>query len=532
MGRGEPRDATRIPTGPAGDVNGFFGLVVDNLSILAFIATVLIGVYGFPAEVVYQRMFPGTALGVLVGNALYTWMALRLGRREGRSDVTAMPLGLDAPTSIGMALLVLGPSYAAYTQGGLDATEAALRSWRLGMASLVVMGALKLLLSFAGDWAGRAVPRAALLGSIAGIALMLIGLLPLVEILRVPIAGFVGVGLVLALLLGRNRLARAPAVVVALVVAAALYFTLGPLGLLGNAYHAAPAFSLQPAIPWPTLGFVAGLPDTVPYLPLLLPFGLLMVVGGINVSESARAAGDDFRTRDILLVEAGATLVAGVFGGVAQTTPYIGQPAYKAMGARHAYALATGLFIGIGGMLGVLGAIIEALPLAILAPILVYVAIGITMQAFEATPRRYAAAVVFSFFPAIARLLAIKLGDPTLIAPDRYASLYGDVSRGPSELFTIVVLGNGFILTSMIWAAFLVAVIDARPWRASGVLVLGAAMTAFGLIHSVQPDGSLYLPWLLSGAGRQAALQWSAGYLALAVLVPLLLASGARTAER
>jgi hypothetical protein len=37
-------------------------------------------------------------------------------------------------------------------------------------------------------------------------------------------------------------------------------------------------------------------------------------------------------------------------------------------------------------------------------------------------------------------------------------------------------------------------------------------MTAFGLIHSVHPDGSLYLPWLLSDTERQAAFQWSAGY--------------------
>ncbi len=76
-----------------------------------------------------------------------------------------------------------------------------------------------------------------------------------------------------------------------------------------------------------------------------------MVVGGINVSESARAAGDDYRTRDVLLVEALSTLVAGFCGGVAQTTPYIGQPAYKHMGARSGYTLLTGLFIGLGGML-------------------------------------------------------------------------------------------------------------------------------------------------------------------------------------
>ncbi|PWF66094.1 hypothetical protein CBX98_25310, partial [Vibrio sp. T9] len=119
-------------------------------------------------------------------------------------------------------------------------------------------------------------------------------------------------------------------------------------------------------------------------------------------------AGDDYPTRDILLVEALATLVAGMCGGVAQTTPYIGQPAYKAMGARTGYTLVTGLVIGLGGVFGYLANLVELLPVAVLAPILVFISIGITTQAFEATPLRYAGAVVFSFFPAIARMLAIK----------------------------------------------------------------------------------------------------------------------------
>src|SRR3546814_13247059 len=85
-----------------GDLNGFFGLVVDNLSILGFIAAALVGIFAMPADVVFQRKFPGTALGVLVGNLIYTVMARRLAARTGRDDVTAMPLGLDEPTSIGM----------------------------------------------------------------------------------------------------------------------------------------------------------------------------------------------------------------------------------------------------------------------------------------------------------------------------------------------------------------------------------------------------------------------------------------------
>ena len=58
-------------------------------------------------------MFPGTALGVLFGDLVYTWMAFRLAKREGRDDVTAMPLGLDAPSTIGMAFAVLGPAFVA-----------------------------------------------------------------------------------------------------------------------------------------------------------------------------------------------------------------------------------------------------------------------------------------------------------------------------------------------------------------------------------------------------------------------------------
>ncbi len=135
----------------AGDFNGFFGLVVDNLSILGFIAMALVGIFQFPADVVFGRMFPGTAFGVLVGNLLYTLMARRLAARTGRDDVTAMPLGLDAPTSIGMALLVLGPAFIAFKQQGMDPHAAGIATWQLGMAALVIMGVLKFVLSFFGE---------------------------------------------------------------------------------------------------------------------------------------------------------------------------------------------------------------------------------------------------------------------------------------------------------------------------------------------------------------------------------------------
>ncbi len=506
------------------DLNGFFGLVVDNLSILGFIAAALVGIFQFPAEVVFARMFPGTALGVLLGNLAYTWMARRLAAKTGRDDVTAMPLGLDAPTSIGMALLVLGPAFVGFKQQGMDPNAAAIATWQLGMASLVVMGAFKLALSFAGDWITRVLPRAALLGSIGGAALTLLGFLPLIETLRNPVVGVVTFGLLLYVLVAKGRLpVKLPGVLVAFLIGTALYYALGLSGLGAPGFQLPDPLPLSVQLPWPSLGFVEGLPHTVPYLPLLLPFGLLMVVGGINVSESARAAGDDYRTRDVLLVEALATLVAGLCGGVAQTTPYIGQPAYKHMGARSGYTLLTGLFVGIGGMLGIVAGLVQWLPVAVLAPIIVYVGLDITTQAFHESPRRHAPAVALAFLPSIAYLLNIKLGNPGWIAPDHFAGLFSTSDpHGFSDLAAITTLGNGFIITAMLWAAALVALIEARTRAAAGILLLAAALTLFGVIHSVDPRGGIYLPWNLEGLRGAIALQFAAAYAALAVLLGLL----------
>jgi adenine/guanine/hypoxanthine permease len=137
-------------------------------------------------------------------------------------------------------------------------------------------------------------------------------------------------------------------------------------------------------------------------------------------------------------------------------------------------------------------------------------------------PLRYAAAVVFSFFPAIARMLAIKLGDPGIVDPAHFASLYADGTHGVSELAVIVILGNGFIITSMVWASFVVAMIDGHVRKAAGIVALGAVLTAFGVIHSVQPIGAVYLPWLLDPASRGLVWQFVGAYGALALVLLLL----------
>jgi AGZA family xanthine/uracil permease-like MFS transporter len=95
---------------------------------------------------------------------------------------------------------------------------------------------------------------------------------------------------------------------------------------------------------------------------------------------------------------------------VVQNTPYIGHPAYKAMGARAGYTLATGLVIGGGAALGVISLLVSLLPEAAVAPILIFIGLEITAQAFVASPPRHAAAVAISFIPAVAALVLIQGG--------------------------------------------------------------------------------------------------------------------------
>src|SRR6478736_3168473 len=160
------------------DINAFFGLMLDNVVNLAVLAGILVAGFGFPATLVYTRMFPGTALGVLFGDIVYTVMAIRRATRTGRDDVTAMPLGLDAPSTIGMALTVLGPAFLA-AKSRMPADQAAIVAWQVGMATMVLMGVCTRVMSFFGDRIRRAIPEAGLLGSIGGVGIALLGTLQL-----------------------------------------------------------------------------------------------------------------------------------------------------------------------------------------------------------------------------------------------------------------------------------------------------------------------------------------------------------------
>jgi len=503
-----------------GDLNAFFGLSIDNLAVLVLTVSLLATVFGYPAQFALSHLVPGTAVGVVVGDLIFTAMAFQLARRTGRGDITAMPLGLDTPSTFGMVFFVIGPAFAEAVAGGMDQEAAARRAWHIGMCSIVASGVFKLACAFVAGPVRRLVPRAALLGSLTAIALALITFLPLLEIFASPLAGLVALGIILASLTAHVPFPfKIPGALAALVVGGLIQFLGQRAGWIPDGGHLAidPAAAL-----WPTEWLAAfrcewleAWPHTVKYLPIVIPFALATVVGGIDCTESAAAAGDEYDTGRVIGVEAIATIVAGACGGVIQTTPYIGHPAYKAMGGRAAYTLLTAAFIGLAGLTGTFAYLYQILPGPALVPILVFVGLEITSQSFHATPQRHYPAVALACVPALAALAKIET-DKVLAAGARPDAL---LSR---ELFSLQIISAGFIVTSVLWAGMLTALLDRRLRRAAGWSLAAAAGTLCGVIHSPFKDGRLFLPWAIGELPAEAAgrgpLQLAAAYALLAAL--------------
>jgi AGZA family xanthine/uracil permease-like MFS transporter len=449
-----------------------------------------------------------------------------------------MPLGLDTPSTLGVALLVLNPVLKAALTGEthlgrrLEHQEAMLFSWHVGVVVLGLVGLFKVACAPLGNAVRRWVPRAGLLGSLAAIAVALIAFVPLLlHIAPVPLVGLLALTVILVTLVAHRKLPlNLPGALVALVLGVILYY--GGL-LLGNGLGTplvppvAGADSEAPRLLSPSFPFLseqwswwqAVLLAALAKLPVILPFALATIVGGIDCTESAAAAGDPYDTRTILFTEGFSSVAASLLGGVIQTTPYIGHPAYKALGGRAAYTLATALFVGAVGCLGVFGTLIHWLPDAALFPILVFVGLEITAQSFRATPPHHYPALALAILPTLAYLATVPL--KMVLGPQAPAS-----EGGQLVVITLNCLANGFIVTSLLWAAALVTLLEGRPRQAAGYCLLTGLCALFGIIHSPLGDAALDWPWnvyaqLPPGPAFlcQSPYHWAGAYVLAALLL-------------
>jgi AGZA family xanthine/uracil permease-like MFS transporter len=452
-----------------------------------------------------------------------------------------MPLGLDTPSAFGIAFLVLLPALnEGYFQvSDHDHERAMAFAWHVGLVVLVLVGIFKLACAPFGNAVRRLVPRAGLLGSLAATALALISFLPLAQdgIAAVPLVGMTALTMILWTLVAHRKLPGGfPGALAAVLLGVLTYQVCRLVGAASGFSLVPPPEGGESAASWePTAllsfwheGSLGWWERVFAYalskLPMVLPFALATIVGGIDCTESAATVGDEYDTRAVLFTEGAASLAAGLFGGVIQTVPYIGHPAYKKMGGRAAYTLATALFVGGVGYFGGFNLLFEWLPRAALFPILVFVGLEITAQSFHATPTRHYPAIALAMLPALAYLITIPLG-----------MALGPRDPDPKALLivqTLRCLAGGFIITSLIWAAALATLIDGRLVRAALYFALAGVFAFFGIIHSPLRNEQIDLPARVlaqvSASFREAVTyqtpyHWTGAY-GLVVIILLTLA--------
>ncbi len=326
-----------------GDVDGFFGLALDNLVQLLVIDALCRGVLGFPMELVYGRILPGAAVSLLVGNLFYARQALHLARKTGRTDVCALPYGINTVSLFAYVFLVMLPAKLAAEAAG--AADPARVAWQAGLLACVGSGLIELAGSVVAERIRKSTPRAALLSTLAGIALTFISLGFLFRTYARPIVGLTTLAIVMLVYFGRVRFKGGlPGGLVAVGLGTAIAWISG-LAPVGAAPQSTLAF--YPPILLFTDLFAAMRGNWLVYLSVIVPMGLFNVIGSLQNIESAEAAGDSYPTRPALAVNGLGTLAAALFGSCFPTTIYIGHPGWKALGARAGYSILNAAFFTV-----------------------------------------------------------------------------------------------------------------------------------------------------------------------------------------
>lgn len=459
-----------------GDWNGFFGLFTNVITNLMVMSGLLLFAVRLPGSLVWGRIMPAVGVSLIVGNVYYGFAARRLALKEKRADVTALPYGPTVGHMFIVAFLIIGPVF--------WRTRDPILAWQVGIAWCVIEAVIEILGFAIGPFVRKHTPRAAMLGVVAGLSLTLIAMRPAFEIWEVPYIGFVGLGLVmLGWLAGKKLPGNIPHGLAVIVVGTTIGWVTGYMR--PEAFNSAIS-SMSASFPAFRFGdIVEGFKGITPYLALALPLGIGNAVSTLNNIESAAAAGDNYDTRECMVVDGIGTLIGAVLGSPFTTTVYIGHAGWKNIGARAGYSVATGVASLLICVLGIIPILLTVVPLVAVLPILLYIGLVMGAQAFQVTPKEHAPAVILSLIPWVA-MWGLNLVDNALKAAGTTAQQVGMAAlTNNSVLYTgMTILTNGAIITSMVMASIAAYVIDHKFRHAAFYALAGTVFAYFGLVHA------------------------------------------------
>jgi len=469
-----------------GDWNAFFGFGTNILVNMLVLTGLLRFVLKMPDNIVFGRILPALGLMMCLSTFYYAYLAYRLAQKTGRSDVCALPSGISVPHMFIVTFVIMLPI--SITTGD------PIKGWEAGLVWVFFQSFILMIGGFVAPWIRKVTPRAALLGTLAGVSITFIAMRPALEMFMTPVIGLTCFAIIMLSWFGGYKYPKnIPAGLVAIGVGMVIAWGSNLLGIgIGGVSVAGvtAAFSnFGFAVPIPAFGHVfSGFQFLGVILITAIPYGIYDLVEAMDNVESAEAAGDEYPTTRVLTADGVVSLIGCLMGNPFINAVYIGHPGWKAMGGRIGYSAATGIMVVVLSWFGVISLMLAIVPVVAISPILLYIGMLICAQAFETTPREHAPAIALSLTPHLAAwatvLLSGALGAAGMNFGAQHAPEFVAKMGQNGVLFHgLEVMGGGSILTGLVLGAIAVFVIERKFVNASGFAMAGAVLTYFGFMH-------------------------------------------------
>jgi AGZA family xanthine/uracil permease-like MFS transporter len=465
-----------------GDWNAFFGFGTNILVNLLVLTGLLRFVLKMPDALVFGRILPATGMMLFLSTIYYAWLAYRLAKRTGRTDVCALPSGVSVPHMFVVTFVIMLPIALK--------TGDPVKGWEAGLTWVFIQSFVLMAGGFIAPVIRRITPRAALLGTLAGVSIAFISMRPALEMFMTPVIGITCFAIILASWFGGVRYFRGvPAGLVAIIVGSIIAWTSNAFGLryggmsLENLSHSLANFGFS--FPLPAVDHVfSGFQFLGVILVTAIPFGIYDLVEAMDNVESAAVAGDSFPTTRVLTADGVVSLIGCLMGNPFINAVYIGHPGWKAMGGRIGYSAATGIVVILLSWFGIISLAVAVIPVVAISPILLYIGMLIGAQAFQETPKSHAPAIILAFTPHLAAWGKLQI-DNALGAAGTNAAAIGLDKLGQSGVLYrgLEVLGGGAILAGLIMGTIAVFMIDRQFMKAAAFAFAGAVLTFFGFMH-------------------------------------------------
>jgi AGZA family xanthine/uracil permease-like MFS transporter len=479
-----------------GDWNAFFGFGTNILVNMLVLTGLLRFVLKMPDSLVFGRILPALGLMMCLSTFYYAFLAYRLAQRTGRTDVCALPSGVSVPHMFIVTFVIMLPVTLK--------TGDPMKGWSAGLVWVFFQSFILMIGGFVAPLIRKITPRAALLGTLAGVSITFISMRPALEMYMTPQIGLICFAIILVSWFGGVKYPKGlPAGLIAIAAGMVIawgsnIFGLGLGGLslkgVGDAFA-----NFGFSVPIPAVGHVfSGFEFLGVILVTAIPFGIYDLVEAMDNVESAEAAGDEYPTTRVLTADGIVSLIGCLMGNPFINAVYIGHPGWKAMGGRIGYSAATGVMVVLLSWFGIISVLLALVPVVAISPILLYIGMLIGAQAFQTTPVRHAPAIVLALTPHLAAWAKLQIDTmlaSTMTAAQSVGGLAADkvdavktaaIAALPQQgviYHGLEVMGGGSILGGLILGAIGVFVIERDFGKASAFAFAGAVLTYFGFMH-------------------------------------------------